>query len=173
MVESTKLKAVEDVPLLPLAGQLFEGMEFPTGEVAKKARNAPLRSPCNTAVAQLVTDHGGGGCLTVSELAKRNMSIWARFESGFCIWGMLSSLTTHTILRAAIFETSCSGMGAPISLPWMSLLAYDDGDDGAFVFLLLSQLMGNVPTTKQTVVYIDDSLRVMEDKAGELYIYTR
>lgn len=36
VVESTKLKAVEDVPLLPLAGPLFEGMEFPTGEVAKK-----------------------------------------------------------------------------------------------------------------------------------------
>lgn len=42
VVESTKLKAVEDVPLLPLAGQLFEGMEFPTGEVAKKVRNEPL-----------------------------------------------------------------------------------------------------------------------------------
>ena len=70
VVESTKLKAVEDVPLLPLAGQLFEGMEFPTGEVAKK-------------------------------------------------------------------------------------------------------VMGDVPVTKQTVVYIDDTLRVMEDKAGELYIYTR
>lgn len=38
VVESTKLKAVEDVPLLPLAGPLFEGMEFPTGEVAKKVR---------------------------------------------------------------------------------------------------------------------------------------
>eukprot|EP00903_Cladosiphon_okamuranus_P007604 g7375.t1 len=70
VVESTKLKAVEDVPLLPLAGQLFEGREFPTGEVAKK-------------------------------------------------------------------------------------------------------VMGDVPVTKQTVVYIDDTLRVMEDKAGELYIYTR
>lgn len=33
--------------------------------------------------------------------------------------------------------------------------------------------MGNVPVTKQTVVYIDDNLRVMEDKAGELYIYAR
>lgn len=33
--------------------------------------------------------------------------------------------------------------------------------------------MGNVPVTKQTVVYIDDTLRVMEDKAGELYIYAR
>ncbi|CAN0194932.1 unnamed protein product [Ectocarpus sp. 6 AP-2014] len=70
VVESTKLKAVEDVPLLPLAGPLFEGMEFPTGEVTKK-------------------------------------------------------------------------------------------------------VMGNVPVTKQTVVYIDDTLRVMEDKAGELYIYAR
>ncbi|CAM9789969.1 unnamed protein product, partial [Pylaiella littoralis] len=70
VVESTKLKAVEDVPLLPLAGQLFEGMEFPTGDVAKK-------------------------------------------------------------------------------------------------------VMGNVPVTKQTVVFMDDSLRVMEDKAGELYIYAR
>ncbi|CAM9907824.1 unnamed protein product [Hapterophycus canaliculatus] len=70
VVESTKLKAVKDVPLLPLAGPLFEGMEFPTGEVAKK-------------------------------------------------------------------------------------------------------VVGSVPVTKQTVVYIDDSLRVMEDKAGELYIYAR
>ncbi|CAM9457603.1 unnamed protein product [Ectocarpus fasciculatus] len=70
VVESTKLKAVEDVPLLPLAGPLFEGVEFPTGEVTKK-------------------------------------------------------------------------------------------------------VMGNVPMTKQTVVYIDDTLRVMEDKAGELYIYAR
>lgn len=38
VVESTKLKGVEDVPLLPLAGTLFEGKEFPTGEVAKKVR---------------------------------------------------------------------------------------------------------------------------------------
>lgn len=42
-MESTKLKAVEDVPLLPLAGPLFEGMEFPTGEVAKKVRHSPLQ----------------------------------------------------------------------------------------------------------------------------------
>lgn len=35
------------------------------------------------------------------------------------------------------------------------------------------QVMGDAPVTKQTVVYIDDSLRVMEDKAGELYIYMR
>lgn len=33
--------------------------------------------------------------------------------------------------------------------------------------------MGNVPVTKQTVVYIDEGLRVMQDKAGELYIYAR
>lgn len=38
MVESTKLKGVEDVPLLPLAGPFLEGKEFPTGEVAKKVR---------------------------------------------------------------------------------------------------------------------------------------
>lgn len=34
-VESTKLKAVEDVPLLPLAGPFFEGKNFPTGDAAK------------------------------------------------------------------------------------------------------------------------------------------
>lgn len=39
--------------------------------------------------------------------------------------------------------------------------------------LVFCQVMGDVPITKQTVVYIDDTLRVMEDKAGELYIYTR
>ncbi|CAM9109116.1 unnamed protein product [Sphacelaria rigidula] len=69
-VESTQLKAVEDVPLLPLAGSFFEGKEFPTGQVAKT-------------------------------------------------------------------------------------------------------ILGNVPVTKQTVVYIDDGMRVMQDKAGQLFIYTR
>lgn len=38
---------------------------------------------------------------------------------------------------------------------------------------IVCQVMGDVPLTKQTVVYIDDGLRVMEDKAGELYIYAR
>ncbi len=33
------------MPLLPLAGPLFEGMEFPTGEVAKKVREPRL---CHT-----------------------------------------------------------------------------------------------------------------------------
>lgn len=37
----------------------------------------------------------------------------------------------------------------------------------------VSQVVGRVPVTKQTTVYIDDTLRVMEDKAGELYIYAR
>lgn len=56
----------------------------------------------------------------------------------------------------------------------------DDVAAGAFLatadvtpHLFFCQVMGNVPVTKQTVVYIDDSLRVMEDKAGELYIYAR
>lgn len=38
VVESTKLKAVEDVPLLPLVGPFFEDKVFPTGEVAKRVR---------------------------------------------------------------------------------------------------------------------------------------
>ncbi|CAN0024573.1 unnamed protein product [Ascophyllum nodosum] len=70
VVESTKLKAVEDVPLLPVAGPFFEGREFPTAQVTK-------------------------------------------------------------------------------------------------------QVLGSVPVTKQTVVYIDDDLRVMRDEAGELFIYSR
>lgn len=37
-VQSTKLKAVQDVPLLPVAGQFFEGREFPTGDVTKAVR---------------------------------------------------------------------------------------------------------------------------------------
>lgn len=37
-VESTKLKAVEDVPLLPLAGSFFEGKDFPTGDAAKMVK---------------------------------------------------------------------------------------------------------------------------------------
>eukprot|EP00904_Undaria_pinnatifida_P004383 jgi/Undpi1/13946/HiC_scaffold_9.g03597.m1 len=69
-VESTKLKAVEDVPLLPLAGPFFEGKNFPTGDAAK-------------------------------------------------------------------------------------------------------MVMGNVPVTKQTVAYVDGGMRVMRDKAGELFIYVR
>ncbi|CAN0304719.1 unnamed protein product, partial [Discosporangium mesarthrocarpum] len=35
-VETTVLKAVEDVPLLPLAGKFFEGKSFPTADVVKK-----------------------------------------------------------------------------------------------------------------------------------------
>lgn len=38
-VESTKLKAVEDVRLLPLAGSFFEGKDFPTGDAAKMVSN--------------------------------------------------------------------------------------------------------------------------------------
>lgn len=70
VVESTKLRGIENVPLLPLAGAFFEGREFPTGRVA-------------------------------------------------------------------------------------------------------TQVLGDVPVTNQTVVYIDDGLRVMRDKAGELFIYSR
>lgn len=33
--------------------------------------------------------------------------------------------------------------------------------------------MGNVPVTKQTVMYIDDDLRVMQDANDELFIYAR
>lgn len=35
------------------------------------------------------------------------------------------------------------------------------------------KVMGNVPVTKQTVAYVDGGMRVMRDKAGELYIYVR
>lgn len=75
VVESTKLKAVEDVPLLPLAGQLFEGMEFPTGEVAKKVRNR--RESLCFDTTQPLTDHGG----LARPGLKRNMSVgqvWSR-----------------------------------------------------------------------------------------------
>lgn len=43
----------------------------------------------------------------------------------------------------------------------------------ALLMIVFCQVMGNVPMTKQTVVYIDGNLRVMEDNAGELYIYAR
>ena len=42
-VESTKLKAVEDVPLLPLVGSFFEGKDFPTGDAAKMVKNSGQR----------------------------------------------------------------------------------------------------------------------------------
>lgn len=35
------------------------------------------------------------------------------------------------------------------------------------------QVIGKVPVTSQTVVYIDDALRVMKDGAGELFVYAR
>lgn len=35
------------------------------------------------------------------------------------------------------------------------------------------KVMGKVPVTKQTVAYVDGGMRVMRDKAGELYIYVR
>lgn len=42
-VQATQLKAVRDVPLLPVAGKFFEGREFPTGDVTKMVRGCSER----------------------------------------------------------------------------------------------------------------------------------
>lgn len=47
---------MEDVPLLPLAGSFFENKDFPTGEVAKKAR----KYTCLHNSSAYITQHKGG-----------------------------------------------------------------------------------------------------------------